>query len=348
MAHLENKRPREDNDGGTSSMGAATLSDFTQLMEQCRNDIQQSHEKTFAKFYKAQCDRFDLVENQVKTVTKDVEVIKESVNDNKEEMVSLKKQMAEIKERLENNSQTASSTEQDLKKAKEKITQMDKEQTAVQDRIGLLQTPGYVAPPISPNWERPARPDVLSIGAREPVSLDAIKASVEAWLAPLAYPTDSYRIDGPKMGRNFDLLFNGEFVSVESAALRANKANLLLRKENGSWTQLTAKDENANDVELYISKDEMPKHKREITLAKRLHKAIERNIGANPNIYVHKKFRVIRHKAVQFVKVECESFEKFQIMWDMDEVAKLKISKEAVLQDFHSRTGVAPNTKWVV
>ena len=150
------------------------------------------------------------------------------------------------------------------------------------------------------------------------------------------------------MGRNFVLLFNGEFVSIESATLRANKANLLLRKDNGTWTQLTAKDANGNDVELFISKDEMPKHKREITLAKRLLKAIERNIGANPNVYPHKKFRVIRHKAVQFVKVECASFDKFEIMWDMDEVAKLNIDKEPVLQDFHSRSGIAPNTKWVV
>ena len=48
--------------------------------------------------------------------------------------------------------------------------------------------------------------------------------------------------------------------------------------------------------------------------------------------------------------VECESFEKFKVMWMQTNIDKTKFEfdKEKVLGEFHARTGLAPGHGWVV
>ena len=141
---------------------------------------------------------------------------------------------------------------------------------------------------------------------------------------------------------------NGEFESLESVALRANKANLALRNMDGTWKELTTTGPENESITLYISKDDMPKQKREFALLKRLFKAIERSNGANPNLYIHKEFRVIKYKKEVLAQVEAESFAKFEAQWIPEVVQKAGLNKEVILKDFYSHTGLAPNHPWSV
>jgi hypothetical protein len=311
-------------------------------MSECQSKLQNNFNETLQKYHKIQCDRFDLVENTLKSTVEDVKF-------NAKDIFALKRQVEKLSEKLDQVTNNASSTKEDIKAVSEKVSVLDGHNSAVQDQLGLLKTPTYVAPPLDPKWERPARPEVLTIGAAKHVSKDAIKETIKKWLAPLNYTEEFWRLDGPQFGRNWDLCFHGEFASVESAALKANKANLLLRNEDGSWEHLTAQGPEQEQIDLFISKDDVPKNKREFALTKRLFKCIERSHGTNNNsIYIHKQLRCIKHKKVEFAKVECESFEKFEVKWIQAVVEDLGLNKEDILKEFHSRTGLAPGHVWTV
>ena len=291
-----------------------------------------------AKFHKIQCDRFDLVENKLESTIVEV-------NANKDDILGLKQEVKKLKAML---SESASESQSEIKAMHERVSTLNDANSAVKNQLGLLKTPEYIAPPLDTSWERPPRAEVLSIGAAEHISKDALLQTIETWLEPLSLTKEDWRLEGPAFARNWDLFFNGNFASIESASLRANKANLLLRKPDGTWNKLHAKDPEGKDVELFISKDAMPKHKREITLTKRLFKAVERSFGTNKGMVFNKKFRTIRYKGIDFAKVCCKSFEVFEVQWIHEQVANIGLNREAILGDFHSHTGLAPNHAWSI
>ena len=102
--------------------------------------------------------------------------------------------------------------------------------------------------------------------------------------------------------------------------------------------------------ELFISKDDSPKHNREITLAKRLFKAIEISYGTNKGFSFHRPSRQIKFKGRNVAKVECKSFEEFDVLWMPAniEASKITIDKKAILDDFNTRVGLAPSHAWCI
>ena len=146
------------------------------------------------------------------------------------------------------------------------ISALRQEMLQLRERIGLAESPNHVAPPLPDSWERAARAEVLSIGAGDHIPKSLLEDTVKEWLEPLAIKREDWRLNGPPHGRRFDLVFNG---LSEIGAARANKANLLLRNADGTWRQLQSKDCEDKPVDLFISKDQMPKERREETLGKR-------------------------------------------------------------------------------
>ena len=175
------------------------------------------------------------------------------------------------------------------------------------------------------------------------VPKEVLLAKIKEWLAPRNFDEGAWRLDGPAHGRNFQLVFNG---LPQFATNNATKANLSLRDSQGKWTQLQCNDAEGELTDIYIAKDQMPKHKRETMLGKRLLKAMEKNFGENRGLVFQRNSRTIAHKGKLVAKVEAESYDDVTVQWVMDVVGKLKLDKDAILTDFNSRIGSAPNVTW--
>jgi hypothetical protein len=325
----------------------ASLVDFQKLLEDQQKRLQANFTETIEGLHKIHEARFDLINDKVEEHT--VEIRGQSA-----EILTLKQTVATLVEKFDSIAKSSTEARANIQAVTEQVQVIDKGQSAVKERIGLLQEPSYVAPPIVPNWTRAPRQDVLTIGAAETISKDALFESVKEWLStsPLDYPDEYWRLEGLKLGRNFELFFNGEFRSPESAYLKANKANLSLKSDSGIWEKLYAVGPNKNQVELFISKDQTPQLKREFTLSKRLLACIEKSFSgfvfSDKNIYIHRRLMCIRHGNIDLAKIFADSFEVFTVKWNQEEVDALGLDKDALLASFHSKTGLASNRTWTI
>ena len=325
MSSSPNKRPFSS--GGEDEQQNAKM-EFESMLKQSQEEmsakvnatIASSMSENMSKFNNFFVDKFNLLDNRVTSTEEKLSVI-ESRTDNLEKSQSVKD---------------------------EKFAQLEAEVEKMRKELCLQKTPDYVAPPVADHFSRPARPDVLSIGVQDHASKDSVMAALKPWLDEVDFNEDSYRLDGPKFGRNFELLFHSPFPSEETAGLRARKANLALQMPNNQWKKLYCKGPEGEDLELFISKDSMPKHKREFTLGKRLFKACERNIGENKGLEFKKSIRAVLFQGKVLAAVECSSFEEFKVQWKPTILAKSELDKAKVLSDFHSRSGITTGESWVV
>ena len=152
-----------------------------------------------------------------------------------------------------------------------------------------------------------------------------------------------WRLEGSELALEFDLVFKSDL-----GVISAEEANASLRHKDGTLHNLTTKDPENKEIELFINKDQMPKHKREAILTKRLLKSIERVHGDSKGIYFHRNSRTLRFKGKQVAKVECKNFVEFDVFWIYDLVQETGIDKAAVVKDFRSHSGVAANVPWAI
>ena len=47
-------------------------------------------------------------------------------------------------------------------------------------------------------------------------------------------------------------------------------------------------------------------------------------------------------------QVAAKSFDNFEVQWIQERLDALALNKSAILDDFYSRTGHAPNVQWIV
>ena len=201
--------------------------------------------------------------------------------------------------------------------------------------------------PTSSTFNRDARADILSIGVEANASKEAVLNTIKVWLAQEPnLSADDYHLEGPTFGRNFELQFNGSTSCPDTGTKRAAMANLSLRNEDGSWKKLHTTGPKQVKLALFISKDDSPKHNREATLTKRLSKAIERYIGEGKGVTFHRPTRTLKLDGRLLAKVECKSFEEFDVKWMLTALEASKINKEEVLRDFYSHVGIAPDCAW--
>ena len=154
-----------------------------------------------------------------------------------------------------------------------------------------------------------------------------------------------YNLQGPPIGRNFALKFTG---NLQMAAQRAKKANMLLRnKETNEWEKMFTKTPENEDAKIFIGPDRAPKLKREIQLAKRLHKAFEAVHNDIKSYYNPRNYHVCIDKK-PIAKVSAASFESFQVQWIDEHITQFKLDRDKILRDFDAHTGTAPNYTYSV
>ena len=269
---------------------------------------------TMVEFQRVNIDKFNLQDNKIESIQQNLQVHHDEFNELKLELDELKKEM-----------------------------------DAIRQLLGTSKGPSLSAPPLDSSWCRAPRADVLNIGLSDFTSKAELTKTIEEWLSTESNLTDQvWRLDGPELGRKFDLFFHGNPNTPDTGKKRAELANLSLRKSDGTWTKKFTKGPEDERVELFISKDDSPKANREITLGKRLFKAFEKVHGADKSIYFHKLAKTIKYKGKPVAKVECESFEKFDIKWIQDMVESLNLPKAEIIAEFHRHVGIAANHAWVV
>ena len=258
-----------------------------------------------------------------------------------------------VDNKIESLTRELQDTRDENEKLKEEFDEHKQEIDQIKALLGVNKGPLRAAPSVSTNWERAARPDVLSIGVGGFCVKTSLKTSINKWLTDHANIDETqWKLEGPASGRNFDLMFHGAEGSPNTGELRANLANLSLRTEKSDgtfeWTKVYTEDPKGEQLELYISKDTSPKHNREAMLTKRLHKAFEKIQAKGKGFYFFKKLRDIRHKGKSIAKVVCSSFEEFEVYWMEQNFGELGIQKEAIKYEFSQHVGIALNHAWCI
>ena len=310
--------------------GILTKKEFMSLLEDSNKRMQKfmANENTevLAQYEKAILIKFDLLKDTVTETNIEVEAIKSKQTE------------------LEDNIGTFKSDLQaEMQEMRDIISARPSPPPAGPPTSGLPVR----SPPTSLHFNRDARPDVLSIGVEANASKAELLNTINEWLAEAPnIATGGYDLEGPTFGRNFELQFHGSTSHPDTGAKRAAMANLSLRNEDGTWRKLYTTGSKNVKLAMFISKDASPKHIRESTLAKRLSKAIERNIGEDNGVTFHRPSRTLKHEGRLLAKVECKSFEEFEVKWMLHALTASKINKEEVLKDFYSHVGIAPDCAW--
>ena len=141
------KRPRSIADPKQKEGGSPTVSDFKSLLEESNKEmaanilkaVNENVTESMSKFNKFFTDKFNLFENRVTQVENDNTSFK---NDLRETIESLKQSQEEVEKQLR----------------------------TIQDQFDIRKEPTYVAPPVDERFERPARKDVLTIGAADHIA----------------------------------------------------------------------------------------------------------------------------------------------------------------------------------
>ena len=197
-------------------------------------------------------------------------------------------------------------------------------------------------PPLDDNWERKARTNVLAVGVSGLIAKSKLVEQLGSWTAKFPCEPSQYQWSGPEFGRNFELTFLGP---PKDAAETARKANLTLKKGDGSWDKLQVKDSTDNVSDTFISKDLCDKYRRENTLVKRLLKIIKSTV-ADPDHYEFKwRTRAISYKNSPCVKIPANSFADFEILW-ADSFDLADFPKTAILAEFNKATGSEAGETW--
>ena len=113
------------------------------------------------------------------------------------------------------------------------------------------------------DWDRERHLNVVVLATRQPVAKDAVLETAIGWLKA-AFNRDAWNLCGPNLGKRWFLVFEG---TSGIAASNAKKANLSLKKEDGTWRELSAEAPNTAEppssttpqTQLYISMDASPK-----------------------------------------------------------------------------------------
>ena len=222
--------------------------------------VMASVNATMAEFQRVNIDRFNLQDNKIDTISQSVQVHHDELNELKLEHDELKKELDTIRQLL-----------------------------------GTSKGPSLSAPPLDSNWCRAPRADVLNIGLSDFTSKAELTKTIAEWLSTESSLTDQVgRLDGPELGRKFDLVFHGNPNTPDTGKKRAELANLSLRKPDGTGTKKFTTGPEGERVELFISKDDSTKSNREITLGKRLFEAFEKVHGTGKSVYFHKLAKTIK------------------------------------------------------
>ncbi len=199
------------------------------------------------------------------------------------------------------------------------------------------------------NFVRDPIPSRLKVNAAEPLSNASVKLAVSTWLEAADLPESNWEFSGPALGMRFFVDFKGDPLT---AARKAKKANLALRRPSGIWENPEALNAANAKVCLYVGPDKSPQQeaqeamgKRLLRVVKDLHPAVEFSFDKKRSLIQAKVGTERKDFAVLVAKSAEDKAPKF---WTPT-LLELDFSKEAILEKMESsaRGHVDPeNSNW--
>ncbi len=173
----------------------------------------------------------------------------------------------------------------------------------------------------------------LKVNAAENVSNASVKATVVSWLEKAGFP-DGWTFAGPAMGRYFHVTFSGDALT---GARRAKKANLALRKPDGTWEELFCENAAKKKVALYVGPDKSPQQEAQEILAKRLLRTVE-ELYSEVQFSFDKKKNLVKANRLDFAVMVVKSREERAPKFCTPTLTELGIDKDAVLKKMDAGT----------
>ena len=133
----------------------------------------------------------------------------------------------------------------------------------------------------------------LEVNAKEPVANLSVKAAISPWLEGAGFTEKNWTFTGPAFGRRFSLLFSGDSLT---GARRAKKANLALRRDDGSWETIHVENANGQSVPLFVGPDKSPQTTARETLGKKLLHVVQ-EMHPGMDFFFDKKQFLVRVKS---------------------------------------------------
>ena len=182
------------------------------------------------------------------------------------------------------------------------------------------------------NFDREIDPTIIKINSRKPVGHEFLKKAASDWLDPSF--ADLYKVQGEtaELIKSITVQFKGIPVV---AAKHVDRALRSLRRDDGSWTQLTAKDEAGESVNIYAGPDKSSKQVRTEIDSKKLHTIFQQ-------LYPGTKFHLLRRDGVisvnfkKLARVVPQPDKETIIEWDFDTASSVSIDKIVVSGDFRN------------
>ena len=190
-------------------------------------------------------------------------------------------------------------------------------------------------------FDRCIDPTIVKINSAKPIGHEFLKKAATEWLDKDF--ADKYAIKGATAEpiKSINVQFTGNALA---AGKLVDRALLSLRRPDGSWTQLSAKDEAGATVNIYAGPDKSAKQIRTEVDSKKLH-------GILKDLYPTVAFRLQRREGLissqwkPLARVLPQPGGLSIVEWNFELAATLSIDKEQVSSSFRSH-GESTSTKW--
>ncbi len=178
----------------------------------------------------------------------------------------------------------------------------------------------------------------LKINAAEPLSNASVKLAVSGWLETAGLPEASWEFSGPALGIRFFVDFKGDLLS---AARKAKKANLALRRPSGDWVNPEALNAANAKVCLFVGPDKSPQQEAQEAMGKKLLRVVK-DLHPSVEFVFDKKRNLIQVKEGKerkdFATLVAKSFEDKAPKFWSPTLREFGFSKEAILEKMEHNT----------
>ena len=205
------------------------------------------------------------------------------------------------------------------KKSEERVNETNKQiehNTRVNTALLLAQAPQVTNRDLDlEDFAREPDPAILRIGSQSTIAKDALLAVAQEWISDTIPDSSKWSLLGPASGTQFRIRFEG---LPGYAAKNARKANLSLKKDDGSWTKLTCPTPAGPPSTLYIGKDENPRTQVQARHLKNIFNLLTDKLPGNAEVKSRRQDATIQIDKKDVAKVNATSYQDIKVEWKED------------------------------
>ena len=316
--------------GGEEDDGApVTRRTLVGLLEELEERQQQEREAAYDKIHNQFKQQCEYEAKQTKTAMREMLATYEKANEDRFDHVE-----ASVRD-ISNKHDTIEAAQRELKAKVDILAQ----QLAVAEATTTVEV---VTAQQDMAFNRPAKPHVIKINAKEEVTKDSVIPALSGVLATANIGTQGITIDGPEKSKFFTLNFKEGTVGT-----KARRVNQIFEAvcADGEWVQLEA-EVGGRKVRLYLDRDKGPKQEKKEALGRKLAFVVkDKNPTIAGTVTLDKKEAKVRVGLVALARVQVAPGDASCIEWNEEAVTQFSIDKDAIKTAWQLRGG-EDNTVW--